>query len=201
MRSTLLMCVLALSQADCASRAALARPSHIVLPKLAAETIRPFALEQQLHGKYGEQEVNAHVVLQFETGVLRLVGLSPMGSRAFVVEQRGTEVHVENTMGRELPFDAKHVLVDVHRVLFRSAGPALAEGVQQRVDQGELVRDVYREGRLVERRFVAANQPNGRAVVITFSSKASPVTAPKVRINNQELGYTLEIETLSQQWL
>jgi hypothetical protein len=177
------------------------RPSDppVALRALAPDAQRPFVLEQQLHGRYGEREVEAHVVLQWQGGLLRLVGLAPFGARAFVVEQRGSEVHVENSLGRELPFDPRHVLVDIQRVLFLGLAPGQPDGEHAQRAGDALIRERWQSGRLVERRFSA---PDGKgAVVLSFSGPPAPVLAPRVRLVNQALGYQLEIETLMQQWL
>lgn len=174
-------------------------PSNVVLPVLPAEAVHPFVLEQRLRGKYGDREVDAQVVLQWQAGVLRLIGLAPFGARAFLVEQRGSEVHVESSFGREPPFDPRHVLVDIHRVLFRGALTGLADGEHQRDDAGEHIVERWAAGHLVERRFT--QQPGQKPVVVSFSAAPAPVLAPTVRLVNEHAGYTLEIETLSQQWL
>jgi hypothetical protein len=172
---------------------------QVVLPALAADVRAPFVLEQRLHGRYGEREIEAHVVLQWHQGVLRLVGLAPFGARAFVVEQRGSEVQVENSLGRELPFDPRHVLVDIHRVLFSGFTGVQPDGEHELRAGDELIRERWQAGHVVERRFEpAAGQ--GR-VVVSFSGAAAPVVAPRVRLVNEALRYQLEIETLTQQWL
>jgi Protein of unknown function (DUF3261) len=179
-----------------------ARPppaAPVTLQPLAADARPPFVLEQRLRGRYGEREVDAHVVLQWHEGLLRLVGLAPFGARAFVVEQRGSEVRVENSLGRELPFDPRHVLVDIQRVLFAGFSSAQPDGEHELRQGGALIRERWQAGRALERRFVA---PAGKGdVIVSFSGPAAPVIAPHVRLVNESLGYRLEIETLTQQWL
>lgn len=182
----------------CGGRQPSMPPANVELPALSPEAARPFVLEQRLTGKYGRREVDAQVVLQWQGGVLRLVGLAPFGARAFTVEQRGREVHVESTLGRDLPFDPRHVLVDIHRVLFRGALTGLSDGQHERDDGGEHVVERWAGGRLVERRFTA---PGQKPVVVSFFGAPTPVVASSVRLANQQVGYTLQIETLSQQWL
>jgi Protein of unknown function (DUF3261) len=179
-----------------------ARPppaAPVTLQPLAADARPPFVLEQRLHGRYGEREVDAHVVLQWHEGVLRLIGLAPFGARAFVVEQRGSEVRVENSLGRELPFDPRHVLVDIQRVLFAGFTSAQPDGEHELRQGDALIRERWQAGRVLERRFVAAAGKGD--VVVSFSGPTAPVIAPSVRLVNESLGYQLEIETLTQQWL
>jgi len=192
-QALLLVCLL-----GCAGRQPAMPPSNVELPPLSLESARPFVLQQRLRGKYGERDVDAQVVLQWNEGALRLIGLAPFGARAFVVEQRGAEVHVESSLGRDLPFDPKHVLIDIHRVLFRGALSGQPDGQHQRDDAGEHIVERWAGGRLVERRITAAGE---KPVVIQFSAAPAPVLAPVVQLVNQQLGYTLQIETLSQQWL
>lgn len=174
-------------------------PTQVALPALAADVRPPFVLEQRLHGRYGEREIEAHVVLQWHEGVLRLVGLAPFGARAFVVEQRGSDVRVENSLGRELPFDPRHVLVDIHRVLFSGFSSAQPDGEHTLRAPDALIRERWVAGHVVERRFEPAAGKGG--VVVSFSGAAAPVVAPRVRLHNAALGYQLEIDTLTQQWL
>lgn len=197
-RALLLVCSLL---AACGPRPRPAAPAArpVALPVLTADAQRPFALEQRLRGRYGEQEFDAHVVLQWHEGVLRLVGLAPFGARAFVVEQRGADVRVENALGRALPFDPRHVLVDIHRVLFSGFDRPQPDGVHELRQGDALIRERWQGGRLLERRFVS---PAGEdTAVVSFSGPPAPVIAPRVRLVNQTMRYQLEIETLSQQWL
>jgi hypothetical protein len=171
----------------------------VALRSLAADARPPFVLEQRLRGRYGEQDVEAHVVLQWHEGVLRLVGLAPFGARAFVVEQRGSDVRVENSLGRDLPFDPRHVLVDIHHVLFEGFTGAQPDGEHELRDADTLIRERWQAGHIVERRF---SPPAGKGgVVVSFSAAPAPVLAPRVRLVNEALGYQLQIETLNQQWL
>jgi hypothetical protein len=185
--------------AACGGRQPPPSPPTLALRALAPDAQRAFVLEQRLHGRYGEREIDAHVVLQWQAGVLRLVGLAPFGARAFVVELRGSEVHVENSLGRELPFDPRHVLVDVQRVLFRGLGAALPDGEHEGQDGDEVIRERWQAGRLIERRFSRAKGKGD--VLVSFAGPAVPVVASRVRLVNESIGYQLEIETLTQQWL
>jgi len=170
----------------------------VALRSLAADARPPFVLEQRLHGRYGERDIDAHVVLQWHEGVLRLVGLAPFGARAFVVEQRGADVRVENSLGRALPFDPRHVLVDIQRVLFEGFTTAQPDGLHELRDGDMLIRERWQGERVIERRFVP---PAGKGVLVSFSAPPAPVVSPHVRLVNEALGYQLEIETLTQQWL
>jgi hypothetical protein len=174
-------------------------PEQVALPALAADARPPFVLEQRLHGRYAEREIEAHVVLQWHEGVLRLVGLAPFGARAFVVEQHGSDVRVENSLGRELPFDPRHVLVDIHRVLFSGFTNVQPDGEHVLRAADGVIRERWHAGHVVERRILPPDGKGG--VVVSFSGAATPVVAPRVRLVNEALGYRLEIDTLTQQWL
>jgi hypothetical protein len=194
-----LLCVLLASCGGARSRRVATPPAEVALPALATDARPPFVLEQRLHGRYAEREIEAHVVLQWHEGVLRLVGLAPFGARAFVVEQRGSDVRVENSLGRELPFDPRHVLIDVHRVLFSGFASVQPDGEHALHVADGVIRERWQAGHVVERRFEpAAGQGT---IVVSFSGPGAPVLAPRVRLLNQALGYQLEIETLTQQWL
>jgi hypothetical protein len=162
---------------------------------------RPFLVRQSLHGHYGLREISLEVVVQLANGKLTLVGLTPFGSRAFVLEQDGLATRFQKFVNREIPFDPSHVLNDLHRVFFRGLAGPLADGVHGEEREGERISERWRSGVLVERRFERLDhQPEG-AVVIRYSGAPAPVIAPEVTLENQWFGYTLRIENGEQQWL
>ncbi|HVZ33786.1 MAG TPA: DUF3261 domain-containing protein [Polyangiaceae bacterium] len=199
-----IVCVLLLASA-CGARQKpeSALPAHtaagVLLP--TDDLGPPFMVEQRLHGHYGERDVSLDCVVQLQEGTLTVVGLTPFGSRAFVIEQRGTAVRFEKFVDRKVPFEPVHVLYDLHRVFFRGLKGPLSDGVHEGQDAGELVRERWAGGHIVERRFESLEGPASNMVVVAFQGAPAPVVAPHVKLTNIAFGYTLEIENSEQKQL
>jgi hypothetical protein len=165
-----------------------------------------FALRQRIEGRHGGREVPAiDAILQLHAGELSLVALTPFGTRALVIHQRGTEVTTEAFIDKEKlpPIDPKDVLRDIHRVLFRGlfiAAPPPADGVHTGQDGGDWITETWRGGHLQTRTFAPAENKTSPAVRIDFEG-AGAVVAPTVRLANLRLGYQLLIKTFDQQLL
>ena len=67
-------------------------------------------------------------MLQKTPGTLTLVGLTPYGSRAFLLQQTKGDVQFTKYIPRELPFPPTFMLLDIHRVLDQWLGPPLPDG-------------------------------------------------------------------------
>lgn len=176
-------------------------PSRATYPGFLAHTstLAPsFFVRQQLRGRYGERKMVIDVVVQLSSQKLTLVGLTPFGSRAFVLEQVGTEQRFEQLIAGELPVDPACVLNDVHRVFFRGFAGPLPDGEHRREEHGELVSERWRGGVLVERRFTRLDDEPAGVIVVTFAGGPAPVIASSVRLDNGWFGYTLDIESASQ---
>ena len=158
-----------------------------------------FVAQQKLHGRYGEREFSLDAVVQLAQGKLTLIGLTPFGTRAFVLTQEGTDVKLEKFIDRELPFDPRYVLDDVHRVFFRKLPAAQGSGEFAGEDHGEHVSERWQGGVLVQRTFTRRDAADGAPVVITFKGAPSPVVAPEVTLQSKRFGYTLDVHTLTQQ--
>lgn len=176
-------------------------PSRATYPGFLADTstLAPdFFARQRLRGRYADRELVMDVVVQLASQKLTLVGLTPFGSRAFVLEQVGNEQHLEQLIGGELPMDAACVLNDVHRVFFRGFAGPLPDGEHHREEHGELVSERWRGGVLMERRFTRLDGKPEGVIVVTFTGSPAPVIASNVRLDNGWFGYSLDIESVSQ---
>src|SRR5689334_4474266 len=89
--------VLVLALAGCAApkpapvSASFEDDSAVVVPtdQLSAP---PFSVLQRVHGKLGTQEIAFECTVRFEQGKLSLTGMTPYGTRAFLIEQVGSDV-------------------------------------------------------------------------------------------------------------
>jgi hypothetical protein len=171
----------------------------VLLP--TSELAPPFQIRQRIHGKYQGRDVTIDCVVVLDQGKLSVVGLTPFSTRAFVIEQRGTEVKLEKFVDLDVPFDPAAVLYDLHRVFFRGLSKPQSDGTHQGVDHGDLVRERWEGGHIVERRLQALEGPTPQLVVIQFEGAPAPVIAPRVTLTNVAFAYTLEIENVEQQLL
>jgi hypothetical protein len=156
-------------------------------------------LRQRIGATFGEHEVSFEAVLQTDGGVLSLVALTPYGTRAFLIEQRGVDVKFTKFVDRELPFPPRFILLDVHRTLFlRLSRTALADGlhVAERLD--ERIVERWHGGRLHERTFVRLDEKPTGTIRIVYHGGMLPGFTPPIRVelNNGWFGYRLWIETL-----
>jgi hypothetical protein len=180
-----------------------------------------FLDRQRITATYGDRTAQFDAVLQKRGGELTLLGLTPFGSRAFVLRQVGTDVFFQSFVPQSMPFPPRYILIDVQRVFFAwaqgSAGGAVPDagydaggsgappdGELQREREGEIETERWVAGRLQRRTFRRADgDPRGEIVVdYDGDGMGSDGTPPAhIRFANGWYGYRLEIATLSHQRL
>lgn len=163
-----------------------------------------FMARQKLTGTFGEQEFRFEAVLQLRAGVLTVIGLTPFGSKAFVLVQTGTKVDFQQLMDRDMPFPAEYMLQDIHRTWFWHTrlpwkdGPPAEEAPQVEFE-GERIREQWTGGALVRRTFERLDGvPAGVLRIDYMGGHRTGKPAAHVIIDNAWFGYRLEIETA--QW-
>lgn len=171
----------------------------VLLP--TGELGAPFVVQQRIKGQYGSNDTTLDCVVQLAKGKLTVIGLTPFGTRAFVVEQVGTEVKFEKLIERDVPFSPVEMLYDIHRVFFRGLPSPQSDGTHEALEHGEMVRERWEGGHLVERRFQGLEGPAPDLVVIAYEGAPAPFIAPHVRLTNVTYGYTLEIDNVEQKAL
>jgi hypothetical protein len=158
--------------------------------------VAPFVVQQRIKGLYRGGEVSIDCVVQWKDGKLTVLGLTPFGTRAFSIEQTGTQVKFEKYVDRDMPVKPEMVLYDIHRVFFR----ALPSGQRQGQDHGDMITELSAGDYVVERRFQGM-EGTTNLVVINFDGPPAPIVAPHVRITNAGYSYTLEIDNSEQKAL
>jgi len=157
-----------------------------------------FTVRQKLTARSAHGGGSFEAVLQKKPGELLLVGLTPYGSRAFVLRQTAADVQFTSYIPRDLPFPPTFILLDVHRVLDAWLGPGLASGERAGTVGAERVDERWRDGKLVERRFTRlaarASAPRGD-VTVTYSGDGPAGLATLVTLENRQFGYTLTVES------
>lgn len=164
-----------------------------------------FFWRQRVSARWPTGHHDFDAVLQKRRGELTLVGMSPLGLPGFVFRLRADgQIDIENRSDRELPFEARYVLVDVERVFF----PWFDDGIQPPPTTGERstqhgdshVVERYTQGKLMVREFERATSKGPERVKVSYQHTAqSQQDAPKRAVlENSLLRYTLTIETLEQ---
>jgi len=128
-----------------------------------------FTVRQKLVAKSEKGGGSFEAVLQKRPGRVTILGLLPIGARAFVLEHDGKDVKVTNYLPRDPPFPPHLVLLDVYRVFGAWLGPPPpADGEREGTVRGERIHERWRAGRLVERTFVRAGSGPPGTISITY---------------------------------
>ncbi len=157
--------------------------------------------QQRITATWGEQgQRGFDAAVQKDGDVLTVLGLSPVGAVGFAILLRGTTVELQNQSGEELPFPPRFVLLDVQRTFYPwLAGPAPpADGERDGVVGDERVHEVFRGGRLHERRFTRLDaQPPGVITIRYDWTDTDPTwLAPRRTVlENGWFGYRLLVDT------
>jgi hypothetical protein len=174
-------------------------------PPTAAELPPPdsipgtFALRQKLTATSPKGGGSFEAVLQRQPGTLTLVGLTPYGSRAFLLQQTKGDVSFTKYVPRDLPFAPTFLLLDIHRVLATWIGPPLVTGGRSGQVGDETIHERWQDGKLIERTFTNAKaQPPG-TITITYAGYGAsnvPNIATHITLLNARLDYQVDIETV-----
>jgi Protein of unknown function (DUF3261) len=172
----------------------------------AAELPRPdaipgtFTVRQKLVAQSAHGGGSFEAVLQKAPHKLTLLGLTPFGSRAFLLVQTDDDVQFTSYIPRELPFAPTYLLLDVHRVLDTWLGPPLPAGEREGQRGDERIHESWRDGKLVERTFTRPrSHPGGEppgVITIAYVGDGPSGLAARVTLDNARFGYTIRIDTL-----
>lgn len=162
-----------------------------------------FLRTQRLVARYGGETRSMDAVLQKEGDLLTLIGMTPFGSKAFVLQQQGLEVTFQSYVPFELPFPPKYILLDVQRVYFPGIpGSPLADGQHEAERDGERIVERWKGGRLMERTFTRLSGDAAGAITIVYEGGMAGGTSPaKIEVDNGWVGYRLSITTVQEQRL
>lgn len=171
-------------------------PGTLVHPSTIAGD---FLARQEVRGHYGEKRIRFRSILQKRGDTLTLLGMTPFGTRAFLLQQEGTEVTFTRYVDQKFPFPPKYILFDIHRALFIGIAPdRLADGEHAAHRDGEEIRERWRDGRLLERTFRRdSGQPPGLIRITYEDWTLFGVPPRKIMFRNDWFGYELAITTHS----
>jgi uncharacterized protein DUF3261 len=191
------------------SRAPARRPEYPAAEPLLAPSAHAadFLDRQKIVATYGDRSLSFEAVLQKRGDELTLLGLTPFGSRAFLIVLRGTDMSFEKFVPQTLPFSPRYILLDVQRVFYPwidgPSGPSSPEGERRGDRDGESIEEHWHDGRLLRRSFRRADGHPRAEVVVTYDGGMSSDASPPSHavLANERYGYRLDITTLSHQSL
>lgn len=145
-------------------------------------------------------------VLQKRRDSLLVLGLGPMNTRAFSIEQKEPLIVFERYMRASLPLSPRGVIVDVQRVFFVGVphDPAKrCEGVLRGEVGGETITEHWVDNALVEKTFFRASKASEGPIVVSYRYPArgasdgrcrSGAEASEIELRNPWFAYELKIE-------
>lgn len=162
-----------------------------------------FLARQKLDGTFGERKFAFEAVLQLRGGTLTVLGLTPFGTKAFVLTQTGTEVDFQPLIDREMPFPPEYILQDIHRAWLWGArlpwGNAPPTGQEQARAEvaGEAVTETWTANGLVRRSFERLDgEPAGEIRIDYIGGHRQGRPAKEAVLHNGWFGYDLRIQTI-----
>ena len=203
MRRELALAIAAmLAAAGCAHRGA-PPPTNPQIPTPTAAELPPpdaipgqFVVRQKLTASSPKGGGSFEAVLQKTPGTLTLVGLTPYGSRAFLLQQTRGDVQFTKYVPRDMPFPPTFMLLDIHRVLDQWLGPPLSAGERSGQVGDETIHERWRDGKLIERTFASARSKPPGTISISYQAYGASGPATHITLQNARLGYRIVIETV-----
>jgi len=172
---------------------------------------RDFVLRQKLHFRYATREGSLETVLEKNCNTLTLVGLTPVYTRSFALQQVGRNVRILTPPPIDIPFDPRNVLTDIHRTLFiEIPAPPHPDGWIFGERGSERIQERWQDGRLRERRFLSPTDHNelegangsNEGIVILYEGGLDWQDPPsKILFKNNRIGYEIELQTLDYRTL
>ena len=193
-------CTLLLLVAACGSTqtSQLLHPTRATGPLVNPSTLADdFVWRQRIEVRFRERRESFAAVIEKRADRLLLLGLTPFGTRAFALEQRGQKVTYTPYMQLTLPFSPLYILADVHRTFFRGLPRApWSDGWHEGVIDHERIRERWQNGRLYQRTYQSLDR-GGNAVAIEYAGgMQAHVPARTIVLTSQRFGYVLTITTL-----
>jgi hypothetical protein len=161
-----------------------------------------FLTRQALVGRHGEREFHGEVVVQKRGEAVTLIGVTPFGGKAFVVQQDAGGVRGQELMKGTLPFPPEFMLLDVHRSLFMELAEGTGDGRRRGERAGEAITEEWAGGKLLRRTFRRLDRRPRGEITVEYVGGRTGEQPPKVmKVVNGWFGYSVEITTVSWQAL
>lgn len=134
-------------------------------------------------------------VVQYDGDRLVVLGLTPMGTKAFSIVQQGSALEVTPTDSAALPAPPEAILRDIHAGYFDPPDAALADGWHRRSGRFGSVWEQWSAGRLHVR--VWGRKRDTQADRLRFIGGLAPGELPRdLEFDHPRLSLRLEIHTL-----
>ncbi len=157
-----------------------------------------FVTRQLLVGRSGERVLRGEVILQKRGVTLTIIGMTPFGSKAFVIIVSGDQIETTEIVPGTLPFPAEYMVMDISRSLFLGLVPApIRDGVHRKRQAGEKVVETWEAGKLQRRSF--SRRDRRGVVAIDYDGGMAEQPPKTMRVINEWFGYSLEITTVMWQ--
>jgi Protein of unknown function (DUF3261) len=155
-------------------------------------------LRQRVTARYRDRSGSFGAVVETAEGRLRMLTLTPFGTRAFLIEQHGIDIDFTAYVDQPLPIPPRFMLLDLHRTMFLgSAEPPLHEGERRFERDGEEVRERFENGALVWRAYRRLDGKPAGTIAIEYRGGMRGLAPPDtIVLTNAWFGYTLTITTL-----
>jgi Protein of unknown function (DUF3261) len=172
------------------------RPPAQPSPPPATELGASFLARQTVIVRHREQLARLDVVLQYDGDALLLLGLTPMGTKAFALRQRNATIELTRFVDMPLPAPPAAILLDIHRAYFDDRPTrALPDGWHRRGAGSRSIHERWAAGKLYER--IWGPRRARAATRVRWPDGIAPGALPRrVEIDHPELELTLEIHTL-----
>lgn len=166
------------------------------VPVLSEGSVAPFSARQKVVAIHGGGRTAFDAVVQYDGRRLVLLGMTPMGTKAFAVEQTGASYRITRFVDMPLPAPPAAILRDIHGVYFDPPPQPLGDGWhRRRVGVGVRVDERWATGRLQER--VWGSRRDTGATRVRFTDGVAPGEIPRrVDLDHPALDLRLEIHTL-----
>lgn len=168
--------------------------------RAASEFEGNFLWRQQMTARFQGHVQEFEAVLQKKGDTLTLLGLTPIGTKAFVLTQNGTEVSFKSFINRDFPFPPHFMIIDIQRSYYPIAIPPNGDCTVTTTIDGERVTEMWEGGILRRRTFTRIDGTPQGTMMIEYRAWTNGTPVVLV-IDNQWFGYTMEIRTNSLQRL
>jgi hypothetical protein len=167
-----------------------------------AQLPEDFLWLQRVSGSFQGEDYSLKFALEKRGAELRVVGLSPFGTRAFLIRQQGRNFSFESYTDRPVPFSPKVVLIDVQRAFLvrdLSSQPP-ATGLHSYQHGAEAVRESWRDAALEWREFTHPDFE--RPIRVEYEPPMRDFEPPALaRLRHGWFGYEIVVETSSRKRL
>lgn len=165
------------------------------VPPVIAGASPDFVARQKVVAHAGGQRSAFDAVIEHVGDRLVVLGLTPMGTKAFAIVQNGTSIEVTPSGDRPLPAPPEAILRDIHAGYFEGPTAIRSDGWHRLQGPRGRLFERWAAGRLVERVW---GRPRDRtADRLRFVGGVAPGELPRdIELDHPSLDLRLEIHTL-----